>query len=126
MKLFSLVALAAASAAVSLPVLPSVAQDGPGKVVRGDCSITVGGKVYLDIKKTCRIDLQEDGSFQINLNSKTPTYFAYVSILDGGFANVSWNGKSRAGHAHELLGEDFRRQGGCWVGKKGKVCAFKR
>lgn len=97
----------------------------PG-VVYGDCSIEVGGKVYLDIKKTCRIDMQEDGSFQVNLNSDTPTYFAYVSILDDGFANVSWNGTEKASHAQELLGEDFRRKGACWIGAKGKVCATKR
>ncbi len=103
-----------------------VAQPAVAKTVYGDCSITVGGKVYLNIKKTCRIDLEDDGSFQINLNSKTPSYFAYVSLLDGGVANVSWNGVEKASHASTLLGEDFRRSGGCWVGRKGKVCAFKR
>ena len=73
-----------------------------------------------------RIDMQEDGSFQVNLESRKPSYFAYVSLLDGGFANVSWNGVQKYSKASELLGEDFRRKGGCWIGKKGKVCAFKR
>ncbi|MBX3594879.1 hypothetical protein [Sphingomonas sp.] len=102
------------------------AQPAAARTVYGDCSITVGGKVYLNIKKTCRIDLESDGSFQINLNAKKPSYFAYVSILDGGFANVSWNGVEKASHADTLLGEDFRRSGGCWIGRKGKVCAIKR
>lgn len=115
--------LAATAAGLALAV---IAQPAVAKTVYGDCSITVGGKVYLNIKKTCRIDLEADGSFQINLNSKKPSYFAYVSILDGGFANVSWNGVQKYGHASVLLGEDFRRQGGCWVGRKGKVCAYKR
>lgn len=114
------------AAAVSAMALFGLAQPAIAKTVYGDCSITVGGKVYLNIKKTCRIDMDSDGSFQINLESKRPSYFAYVSILEHGFANVSWNGKAKSGHADELLGEDFRRNGGCWVGKKGKVCAFKR
>lgn len=114
-----------AAAAVSLAAF-SLAQPVFAKTDYGDCSITVGSKVYLDIKKTCRIDMQADGSFQINLESKKPSYFAYVSILDGGFANVSWNGVEKYSKASELLGEDFRRKGGCWIGKKGKVCAFKR
>lgn len=96
------------------------------KTVYGDCSITVGGKVYLAIKKTCRIDLDPDGSFQVNLESKKPSYFAYVSMLGGGYADVAWNGVEKYSKASELLGDDFRRKGGCWIGKKAKVCAFKR
>lgn len=114
------------AAAASALVVFGFGQPANAKTVYGDCSITVGGKVYLDIKKTCRIDMEADGSFQINLESKKPSHFAYVSILDGGFANVSWNGVQKYSHASELLGEDFRRKGGCWIGKKGKVCAFKR
>lgn len=114
------------TAAIGGAALALLAQPAAAKTVYGDCSITVGEKVYLNIKKTCRIDMEADGSFQINLNSKKPSHFAYVSILDDGYANVSWNGKEKASHASHLLGEDFRRKGGCWVGKKGKVCAFKR
>jgi hypothetical protein len=113
------------AAALALAMV-GLSQPAAAKTVYGDCSITVGGKVYLDIKKTCRIDMQEDGSFQVNLESRKPSYFAYVSLLDGGFANVSWNGVQKYSKASELLGEDFRRKGGCWIGKKGKVCAFKR
>ncbi|MFB0875974.1 MULTISPECIES: hypothetical protein [unclassified Sphingobium] len=120
MKKFSVLS-AAAGLAFALAAQPVVA-----KTVYGDCSISVGGKTYLNIKKTCRIDLDTDGSFQINLNSKKPSYFAYVSLLDGGVANVSWNGVEKASHADTLLGEDFRRTGGCWIGRRGKVCAFKR
>ena len=96
------------------------------KTVYGDCSITVSGKVYLDIKRTCRIDMDADGSFQVNLESRKPGYFAYVSMLGGGYADVAWNGVEKYSRASELLGKDFRRKGGCWVGKKAKVCAFKR
>lgn len=115
--------LAVTAVGLALALLP---QHAAARTMWGDCSITVGGKVYLDIKKTCRIDMQEDGSFQINLESKRPSHFAYVSILDGGYANVSWNGVQKYSHASVLLGEDFRRKGACWVGKKGKVCAAKR
>lgn len=101
--------------------------DAQGKAITGDCSLTVDGKVYLDIKKTCRIEFMGgDGSFTINTGSSKPGYFAYVSMLDNGFANVSWNETPKSTHAHSLLGEDFRRKGGCWIGKRGKVCAFKR
>lgn len=111
-------------ATIGVPVPQAQAQ---GKVVTGDCSLTVDGKVYLDIKKTCRIEFSGgDGSFTINTGSSKPGYFAYVSMLDGGYANVSWNETPKSTHAHSLLGEDFRRKGGCWIGKRGKVCAFKR
>lgn len=96
------------------------------KTFYGDCSITVGGKVYLDIRRTCRIDMDADGSFQVNLESQKPSYFAYVSILRGGYADIAWNGIQKYSKASELLGNDFRRKGGCWVGKQAKVCAYKR
>lgn len=103
-----------------------VSQPTTAKTVYGDCSITVGARVYLDIKKTCRIDMDADGSFQVNLESRKPSYFAYVSMLGGGYADVAWNGVEKYSRASELLGKDFRREGGCWVGKRAKVCAFKR
>lgn len=107
-------------------IAAATATPAAARTVYGDCSITVGGKVYLDIRRTCRIDMQDDGSFQVNLESRTPSHFAYVSMLDGGFANVSWNGRGKAGHASELLGEDFRRKGACWIGRRGRVCATRR
>lgn len=115
--------------AVAGALAAAFAMAGPAaaREVKGDCSITVDGKLYLNIKKSCTIEfLGDDGSFTVNTGSSKPGYFAYVNMLDGGFANVSWNGNPRSTHADELLGEDFRRQGGCWVGRRGKVCAFKR
>lgn len=114
--------LAAAGALALFGLTPSAI----AKTIYGDCSITVGGKVYLDIKKTCRIDMDANGSFQVNLASKKPSYFAYVSMLGGGFADVAWNGVEKYSRASEVLGEDFRRKGGCWIGKRAKVCAVKR
>lgn len=113
-------------AAAGALALFGLSQPVSAKTLYGDCSITVRGKVYLDIKKTCRIDMDADGSFQVNLESKKPSYFAYVSMLGGGFADVAWNGVEKYSKASELLGEDFRRKGACWIGKKAKVCAVKR
>lgn len=83
-----------------------------------DCLLQVKGKTYL--KGTCMYDADKDGSFRL-FGDK---YFVYLGTLDDGYANVSWNGKSQASHAQELLGEDFKRDGACWVGKQGKVCAW--
>lgn len=113
------VAVAGAATGISAPAAHA-------KVVTGDCSLTVDGKVYLNIKKTCRIEfIDADGSFTINAGSKKPDYFAYVTILEKGVASVSWNETPRSTSAQAPLGEDFKRKGGCWIGKRAKVCAFK-
>ena len=96
------------------------------KTITGDCSLTVDGKVYVDIKKTCRIEFMGgDGSFTINAGTAKPGYFAYVTMLEKGLASVSWNETPKSMSAQAPLGEDFRRKGGCWIGKRAKVCAFK-
>lgn len=106
-------------------VHPAAAQ----RVIRGDCSLTVDGKTYVDIKRTCRIDMDADGSFTINVvgdGERAPRrfYFAYLSTNGDGTARVSWNGHPESLHAHAELGEDFRRKGGCWSNRRAKICAF--
>ncbi len=91
-------------------------KDAEGRDV--DCSLTVKGKTYLS--GTCKYDADEDGSFRL-FGDK---YFLYLTTFEGGKAGVSWNGTSQASHAQELLGEDFKRDGACWVGKQAKVCAW--
>lgn len=91
-------------------------KDAEGREV--DCSLQVQGKTYL--KGTCMYDADKDGSFRL-FGDK---YFVYLNTFEDGKAGVSWNGKSQASHAHELLGEDFKRDGACWVGKQAKVCAW--
>ena len=91
-------------------------KDATGRDV--DCSLQVNGKTYLN--GTCKYDADQDGSFRL-FGDK---YFLYLNTLDAGKAGVSWNGTSQASHAQELLGEDFKRDGACWVGKKAKVCAW--
>jgi hypothetical protein len=83
-----------------------------------DCSLKVKGKTYL--KGTCMYDADKDGSFRL-FGDK---YFVYLNMLEKGVAGASWNGKSQASHAQELLGEDFKRKGGCWVGKDAEICAL--
>lgn len=91
-------------------------KDAEGREV--DCSLQVQGKSYL--KGTCMYDADKDGSFRL-FGDK---YFVYLNTFEDGKAGVSWNGKSQASHAQELLGEDFKRDGACWVGKQAKVCAW--
>lgn len=83
-----------------------------------DCSLKVQGKTYL--KGTCVYDGDADGSFRL-FGDK---YFVYLNMLEKGVAGASWNGKSQASHAQEPLGEDFKRKGGCWIGKKAEICAL--
>ncbi|MBK8451826.1 MAG: DUF3828 domain-containing protein [Thiofilum sp.] len=83
-----------------------------------DCSLKVQGKTYL--KGTCIYDADKDGSFRL-FGDK---YFVYLNMLEQGVAGASWNGKSQASHAQEPLGEDFKRKGGCWVGKQAEICAL--
>ncbi len=91
-------------------------KDAEGREV--DCSLKVKGKTYL--KGTCMYDADKDGSFRL-FGDK---YFVYLNMLEKGVAGASWNGKSQASHAQELLGEDFKLKGGCWVGKDAEICAW--
>lgn len=112
------------SAALMLAFSVSVAKaastdwrkDAAGRQV--DCELQVKGKTYL--KGTCMYDADADGSFRL-MGDK---YFVYLSMLEGGVANVSWNESPENSHAQALLGEDFKRKGACWVGKNAKVCAW--
>lgn len=111
-------------AAMALWVQPAAAQ----RSARGDCSLTVDGRTYLDIKRTCPIEfLDKEGSFTINTrNSNKPFHFAYVLMNGDGTANASWNADPRGTHAHDILGDDFRREGGCWANRRAKICAYRR
>lgn len=118
MKRCAMVLLGAAMVA-AMPVAQA-------KTVTGDCSLTVDGKVYVDIKKSCRIEFMgNDGSFTINAGTTKPGYFAYVTMLEKGLASASWNETPKTMSAQAPLGEDFRRKGGCWIGKRAKICAFR-
>lgn len=91
-------------------------KDAEGREV--DCSLKVKGKTYL--KGTCIYDADKDGSFRL-FGDK---YFVYLNLLEKGVAGASWNGTSQTSHAQELLGEDFKLKGGCWVGKNAEICAL--
>lgn len=117
---------------VAIVVLALWTQPATAQSIQGDCSLTVDGKTYLDIQRTCRISLSRDGSFSINTRetlSKTDEsfYFAYLSKVDGEeTAWLYWNEDPQTMHAHTALGDDFRRRGACWIGRRAKVCAYKR
>ncbi len=103
---------------------------GKGADVRGDCSLTVGKRVVINIKRTCHISLFGDGGFSINTapddaRDRRPFHFAYLNIYNG-LGQLSWNEDIRANHAEWSLGEDFRRKGGCWIGRRATVCAYRR
>lgn len=118
MKLLSVAALLAASLFGQATVAHAEdwRKEAEGREV--DCSLKVKGKTYL--KGTCIYDADEDGSFRL-FGDK---YFVYLNMLEKGVAGASWNGTEQASHAQELLGEDFKRKGGCWVGKDAEICAL--
>lgn len=96
-------------------------------VVRGDCSLTIGGRTRIAITRTCPIYRYDDaeGIFMINTDGATRIrgYFAQVTPNGDGTASISWNAARRAQHAHDFLGEDFRRRGDCWVNRRARLCA---
>lgn len=118
MKLLPMAALLAASVFGQATVAHAQdwRKDAEGREV--DCSLKVKGKTYL--KGTCIYDADTDGSFRL-FGDK---YFVYLNMLEKGVAGASWNGTSQASHAQELLGEDFKRKGGCWIGKQAEICAL--
>ena len=60
-------------------VSPAAAQ----RVVRGDCSLTIDGKSYVNLKRRCRIDLHGDGGFSINtLDEDEPVPVRFVAAFD--------------------------------------------
>jgi hypothetical protein len=93
-------------------------KDAEGREV--DCSLKVKGKTYL--KGTCMYEADADGSFRL-FGDK---YFVYLNMLEKGVAGASWNGTAQSSHADELLGEDFKLKGGCWVGKSAEICALNK
>ncbi|MEN9424433.1 MAG: hypothetical protein RL122_1816 [Pseudomonadota bacterium] len=84
------------------------------------CSLKVKGKTYLN--GTCRYDADKDGSFRL-FGDK---YFVYLTMLDKGLAGAAWNASPDSSHAQALLGEDFKRKGGCWIGKSAEICAWNK
>ncbi len=93
-------------------------KDAEGREV--NCSLKVKGKTYL--KGTCMYEADKDGSFRL-FGDK---YFVYLNMLEKGVASASWNGTAQSSGADELLGEDFKRKGGCWVGKNAEICALNK
>ena len=85
-----------------------------------NCSLQVKGKTYL--KGTCKYNADKDGSFRLFGNQ----YFVYLNTFGDGTAGASWNATPDSSHAQALLGEDFKQQGGCWVGKQAKICAWNK
>lgn len=89
----------------------------------GDCSITVDGTTYLDIKTMCHIDTS-DGVTTINTDAPgTVSYFAYIYPDGKGGAQITWNSKDKWNKAEEDLGDDFHAQGGCWKNARASICA---
>ena len=118
MKLLPMAALLAASVfgQATIAHAEDWRKEAEGREV--DCSLKVKSKTYL--KGTCIYDADTDGSFRL-FGDK---YFVYLNMLEKGVAGASWNGTSQASHAQELLGEDFKLKGGCWVGKDAEICAL--
>lgn len=102
--------------------------DSPmGPAFTGDCSLTVDGKTYLDIRNSCPIYPLNDGKGSLIVNSdgktKVTSYFAYLQPKGDDTASVSWNEDPGADHAWAQLGDDFRRKGACWSNARAKLCA---
>lgn len=99
------------------------------RVIRGDCSLSVDGKTYINIKRTCRISLDRDGSFSINTlgnGERVPRryYFAFLDVNPDGSGSATWNDSPGALHAQTRLGDGFRRKGGCWSNRRATICAY--
>jgi hypothetical protein len=83
-----------------------------------DCFMSVEGKVLID--GPCQYRSMEGGSFQIG----NKWHFAQVALSRTGAAQGFWNEEAGANHAHTPLG-DLIRNGGCWVNKIARLCAWK-
>ena len=113
-----------------LPALLVAAPASAETVVRGDCSLTVDGHRTAAVRRACPIYRYDgaEGIFMIDTDGRTTIrgYFAQVTPNGDGTASISWNGTRGAQHAHDLLGEDFRRKGDCWVNRRARLCATPR
>ena len=108
--------------AASATALPQAAS---ARVYSGGCSIAVDGRTYLKRARGCPIDVGPDGSFSVGTGKPATRYFAFVTMLGDGRAQAFWNEDPKATHAHAPLGDDFHRVGGCWVGKRARICAYR-
>lgn len=89
----------------------------------GKCLLEVNNKTYL--KGACAITLENDGGFSIGASeTKSPTYFAIVSVTGKNVGEGYWNEEMGANHAHTALG-NLVRKGACWQNQNAKICAWK-
>ncbi|MBS0254737.1 MAG: hypothetical protein JSS36_05880 [Proteobacteria bacterium] len=115
----------------ALPAAPARADEAKGVPIRR-CLLVVDGKTY--INGPCIYYPMADGSFfgkgSFQIAERLPDkhdvmgYFAQVDIGKR-FASVNWNAGPKSTHAQAFLGEDFKREGACWVNARAKVCAWK-
>ncbi|RYG90160.1 MAG: SHOCT domain-containing protein [Alphaproteobacteria bacterium] len=109
-----------ASDGAAAEAVPAEETVGP-KPVRGRCFLQVDGKSYIDGE--CDIVLEADGSFDIQDQFGSPTYFAKV-LRDGAEAQGYWNQYPGATRAHTDLGT-LKRDGACWANDKARICAWR-
>lgn len=93
----------------------SVAYSGPGR-----CLLEVNGQKYLE--GACQIERDAETLRVLPPGSRLPGYFGYLIFDSATRAEGYWNGEPRATHAQNRLGT-MRRDGDCWVGSGGRVCA---
>ncbi|MCP1468855.1 hypothetical protein J3E64_000522 [Sphingobium sp. OAS761] len=98
--------------------------------LRGDCSLTIDGKTYLDLKNDCPIYPLNDGKGGLIVNSdgehEVEGYFAYLLPNGDGTASASWNAEIGATHAQSPLSEHLTRDGACWADAHVRLCATRR
>ena len=97
-----------------------IAGTAPGFARTAKCLLVVDGKTYID--GPCDFTATKE-QFEIsNRGTGKGLFFAIVDIEPEG-AEGFWNAERGATHAHSRLGP-LKRQGGCWVNDRAKVCAW--
>lgn len=107
-----------------------LAAEAAKHIVRGDCSLKIDGKTYIDVRRTCPIYLYpgQGGALMINSEGVPPItgYFAQLEPAGDGTAAAYWNEEPGATHAQARIADDLRRTGGCWSNARVELCAVKR
>lgn len=99
---------------LALSAFLGIAAPAAAETIR-HCELVVDGKTY--ISGSCDYEPIGGGDFMI----KKGDYFAYIYVSSPP-PSGHWNGDPPGDRAHWPLG-DLRRQKGCWVNEKARVCA---
>jgi len=84
-------------------------------VAHGRCKVIVGNSTHSS--KSCEYDMSTDGAFEL-WPEPPSNYYVALDRINGDTAEAYTNGGKTLGKV--------KRQGACWVGKRARICLWRK